>query len=71
MQAQRARYAIDSNERESAPSLAAIRAYKFPFHEPYVGMECVGGSRTRSQVGPRPQNRDKVGLTDKPFEIEN
>ena len=71
MQAQRARYAIDSNERESAPPLAAIRAHKFPFHEPYVGVECVGGSRARSQVGPSPQNRDKVGLTDKPLKIKN
>jgi hypothetical protein len=71
MQAQRARYAINSNKRESAPSLAAIRAHKFPFHEPYVRVEGVGGSSARSQVGPSPQNWDKVGLTDKPFKIKN
>jgi hypothetical protein len=71
MQAQRARDAVNSNERERAPSLSSIRTDKYSFHKPNVRVECVRGSCTRIQVYSGPNDGNKVGIPDKPLEVEN
>src|SRR5690348_2872754 len=71
MQAQRARDAVNSNERERTPSFRSIRTDKNSFHEPNVGMECVWSGIACIQVSSRPKNRHKIRLTDEPFKVKN
>ena len=70
MRAQRARQAVKSNESERVSALHPIGAHKNTIHEAHIGMEGIWGSFTGGQIGSG-SGQEQIGLTDKPFEIEN